>query len=129
MKYVVLIHSNPEPWGHPTGAHVAAYQALPAAERARRDAAFEELLTELQGNGELVGGEALGDPGTATLYREEAAEVLVTDGPYSELKEHLAGFFLIDVADRERAEQVARQFASPGDTVELRPAMWPGGDD
>jgi hypothetical protein len=36
---------------------------------------------------------------------------------------------MIDVADRDRAEKIAAKFASPGDTVELRPAMWPGGDD
>ncbi|MCD4533213.1 YciI family protein [Nocardioides sp. cx-169] len=129
MKYVILIHSNPQPWGHPTGEYNSEFQALPAAERARMDREFEELLTELQRNGELVIGEALGDPATATVYRWESGEALVTDGPYSEVKEHLAGFFMIDVADRERAEQVARRFAGPGDTIELRPAMWPGGGD
>ncbi|MCD4523838.1 YciI family protein [Nocardioides sp. cx-173] len=129
MKYVILIHSNPQPWGHPTGEYNAGFQALPAAERARMDREFEELLTELHQNGELVTGEALGDPATATVYRWESGDTLATDGPYSEVKEHLAGFFMIDVGDRERAEQVARRFANPGDTIELRPAMWPGGGD
>jgi hypothetical protein len=128
MKYVVLIHSNPQPWGHPTGDFNAAFQELPAEERARMDAEFEALLTELQANGELVTGEALADPRSARVYRWDAGAPVVTDGPYSEAKEHLAGFFLIDVADRARAEEIGRQFASPGDTVELRPAMWPGGD-
>ena len=36
---------------------------------------------------------------------------------------------MIDVADRARAEEIAVRFAGPGDTIELRPAMWPGGDD
>lgn len=129
MKYVILIHANPQPWGHPSGDFTEAYQALPAEQRARMDADFEQLLTELHTNGELVGGEALGDPATARLYRWDAGAALATDGPYSEVKEHLAGFFLIDVADRARAEEVASRFASPGDTIELRPAMWPGGDD
>ncbi|TLF73278.1 hypothetical protein [Nocardia cyriacigeorgica] len=44
-------------------------------------------------------------------------------------RQHLAGFFLIDVDSHERAEQIAAQFAGPGGTVELRPTMWPGGDD
>jgi hypothetical protein len=54
---------------------------------------------------------------------------LATDGPYAEAKEQLAGFFLIDCASRERAEEIAAQFAQPGGTVELRPVMRPGGDD
>lgn len=29
MKFVILIHSNPQPWGHPTSAHTAEYAALP----------------------------------------------------------------------------------------------------
>lgn len=60
MKYVILIHSNPEPWGHPSGDHLAAHQALPAEQRAQMDADFEALLGELQDRGELLGGEALG---------------------------------------------------------------------
>ncbi|MDP3967253.1 MAG: YciI family protein, partial [Nocardioides sp.] len=52
-----------------------------------------------------------------------------TDGPYSESKEHLAGFFLIDVESHERAEEIAASFSGPGETVELRPTMWPGGGD
>jgi hypothetical protein len=129
MKYVILIHSNPQPWGHPTGNYNAEFQALPAEERARMDSEFEELLTQLHADGELVTGEALGDPATSRIYRWDDGTALATDGPYSEVKEHLAGFFMIDVATRERAEEIAVQFASPGDTIELRPSMGPGGDD
>ena len=50
-------------------------------------------------------------------------------GAAAEAKEQLAGFFLIDCASHERAEVIAAQFAQPGGTVELRPVMWPGGDD
>ncbi len=129
MKYVVLIHSNPRPWGHPTGDYTEAFQALPREQRAAMTADFERLLEELSERGELLGGEALGDAANARLYRWEDGSPLATDGPYSEAKEHLAGFFLIDVESQERAEEVAAQFAGPGDTVELRATMWPGGDD
>jgi hypothetical protein len=129
MKYVILIHSNPQPWGHPTSDYLAAHQGLPDDVRKRLNAEFEQVMAELQANGELVGGEALGDPAAAGLYRWEDGSPLVSDGPYSEAKEHLAGFFLIDVESRARAEEVAVKFAGPGETVELRPTMWPGGDD
>jgi len=123
VKYVVLIHSNPQPWGHPTGDFVAEQRALPDEERRRNQAAFEAALTELSERGELVGGEALADPSSARLYRWEAGAPVVTDGPYAEAKEHLAGFFLIDVESQERAEEVVRHFSGPGETVELRPTM------
>ena len=47
----------------------------------------------------------------------------------SEAKEHLAGFFLIDVESRERAEEIVVKFSGPGETVELRPVMVSGGPD
>ncbi len=129
MKYVILIHSNPQPWGHPTSDYVAEHQALPVEDQRRLMADFEGVMTELHENGELVGGEALGDPAAARLYRWADGSPLASDGPYSEAKEHLAGFFLIDVESRQRAEEVAVRFAGPGETAELRPVMWPGGDD
>jgi hypothetical protein len=36
---------------------------------------------------------------------------------------------VIDCATRQRAEEIAAQFARPGGTIELRPVMWGGGDD
>lgn len=130
MKYVILIHSNPQPWGHPTGDYVAENLALrPAEQRVQMNREFEQFLSAMQEAGELVSSEALGDPATARLHTWRDGQPMATDGPYSESKEHLAGFFVIDVESRERAEEIAAQFSGPGETVELRPAMWPGGDD
>jgi hypothetical protein len=106
MKYVILIHSNPEPWGHPTQIYTAEGRALPP-----------ERHNEMA------------DPAADTLYRWSPEGHLATEGPYAEAKEHLAGFFLIDCDSRERAEGIAAVFAQPGGVVELRPAMWSGGDD
>ncbi len=121
MKYVILIHSNPQPWGHPTSDFVAEHQALPEAERAALGADFDMVMQELSERGELVGGQALGDPSDARLFRYAGGRRRVTDGPYAETVEHFAGFFLIDVQDQGRAEEVAAKFAGPGETVELRP--------
>lgn len=123
MKYLVLIHSNPQPWGHPTGAFVAEQQVLSQDDRDRGNAEFDELLDELSQRGELLAGEALGDPATSRLFRVANGQRVASDGPYSETKEHLAGFFLIDVADAARAEQVAARMSGAGETVELRP-IW-----
>ncbi|MBF6126288.1 YciI family protein [Nocardia brasiliensis] len=128
MKYVVMIHSNPQPWGHPTSDYLPEYQSMTQQERDRWASDFEKLLTEMQEKGELITGEALGAPESSRLYRWGDGAPLATDGPYSEAKEHLAGFFLIDVESQARAEEIAAQFAGPGETIELRPTMWPGSD-
>ncbi len=130
MKYVVLIHSNPQPWGHPTGDYVAENLALPAEQRQAMNEQFDALLDELSSAGELIGGQALGDPSSSLLYRWcDGAPAPATDGPYSEAKEHLAGFFLLDVENAERADQIAARFAGPGETIELRPVMTLGSED
>ena len=127
MKYVVLIHSNPQPWGHPTADFVPEQQALPTSQRQALKREFEEGLADVMSRGEFVTAEALADPATSRLFRWKDGDRLATDGPYAEGKEHLAGFFLIDVESDERAEEIARFFTGPGETVELRPVMT-GGD-
>lgn len=129
MKYVILIHSNPSPWGHPTGDFDAEYQAAPEELRARLEADFDALMAELTDHGELVGGEALGDPTAARVIRWGDGQAVVTDGPYAEAKEHFAGFFVVDVESADRAEAIAARFGAPGHTVELRSSMGSGGDD
>lgn len=79
-------------------------------------------MAELSERGEIVFADALGDPWDAKLFGWTPQDHPVTDGPYAEAGEHLAGFFVIDVASQERAEEVADWFAQPGGTVELRPS-------
>jgi hypothetical protein len=121
MKYVIMIHSNPQPWGHPTSDFLAEHQALPEEERQALAADFDTVMQELSDSGELLGGQALGDPHDARLVRWSGGRRRITDGPYAETVEQFAGFFLIDVASQARAEEVAEKFAGPGETVELRP--------
>ncbi|MET0788242.1 MAG: YciI family protein [Cellulomonas sp.] len=123
MKYVILIHSDPKPWGHPTSQLTDEGRALPPEQLAAMDTEFETLLTELSTSGELVMGEALADPTESTVFRWRSGGSLASEGPFAETQEQLAGFFLINVATRERAEHVAAQFAGPGSHVELRPAF------
>jgi hypothetical protein len=129
MKYVILIHANPDPWGHPTARFTPEGRALPDEDHDAMDRDFDELLEEMSASGEFVTAEALADPASSTLYGWSQNGPLGTDGPYAEAKEQMAGFFIIDCPSRERAEEIAARFAQPGGVVELRPVMWPGGDD
>ncbi len=129
MKYVILIHSNPQPWGHPTQQFTEEGRALSSEQHAEMDRGFEALMEEISASGEFVVAEALAAPSSSTVYGWGSDGPLATDGPYAETKEQLAGFFLIDCESRERAEQIAQRFACPGDVIELRPAMWAGADE
>jgi hypothetical protein len=129
MKYVILIHSNPDPWGHPTSRYTAEGRALSAAQHDAMDRQFDALLAEISASGEFVTAEALGAPASSTIFGWTPDGHLATEGPYAEAKEQVAGFFIIDCVSRERAEEIAAQFVHPGASIELRPAMWPGSDD
>lgn len=129
MKYVILIHSNPRPWGHPTSDYLPEHQALPQAERDRLTKEFEDGFAQVMERGEFVHAEALAAPSSSRLFRWRDGDRVATDGPYAEGKEHFAGFFLIDVESQDRAEEIAGLFTGPGETVELRPVMSGGSDE
>ena len=129
MKYVILIHSNPQPWGHPTQQLTAEGREQSQEWHERSDREFEALMQEITASGEFVTAEALADPASSSLYAWTPEGHVVTDGPYAETKEQLAGFFLVDCETRQRAEEIAAKFAQPGGTIELRPTMWGDGDD
>ena len=128
MKYVILIHSNPQPWGHPTADFLPEEQALPQEERDAGGKAFDEGFAEVMDRGELVHAEALGAPSASRLFRWKDGQKVAIDGPYAEGREHLAGFFIIDVDTLERAEEIANLFGARGETIELRPVMSEGPD-
>ncbi|MFG1814645.1 YciI family protein [Kribbella sp. NPDC049174] len=123
MKYVLLIHSNPITWGHPSFLYTEEGQRLPAKARDALAAQLEKLLTELSDSGELVVAQPLEPPARTKVVRVRKGVRATTDGPYSEAKEQLAGVFVIDVATPERAEEIAATIpeAEFGSGVELRP--------
>jgi hypothetical protein len=74
--------------------------------------------------GVLVAAEQLVHSETATSLRTQGSgDRLVTDGPFMETKEHLLGFYLVDVDDLDAALDWARRMpAHPGQTIEVRAA-------
>ena len=75
-------------------------------------AGMHELLmkldTELKESGECVASDALVDPSQAKTVRFTGGAPVPTDGPFAEVKESLAGYWIVDVDD-ERALQIAAQ--------------------
>lgn len=74
------------------------------------------LHGELSEAGELVGAEGLAAPGEARLVRAgDNGDPVVTDGPFPEAKEFLAGYWIVDVETPQRAYAIAaRASAAPG---------------
>jgi hypothetical protein len=68
-----------------------------------------------------------GGPESATVVRQSGGDFLMTDGPYTETKEHLAGFWIINAADLDEALEWAKHAAAAEQRpIEVRPMF--GGD-
>jgi hypothetical protein len=75
---------------------------------------------EVEKTGELVEARGLADPTTAKTVRLADGQVVVSDGPFAEAKESLAGFWVFDVADEARAIELATRVVVWAERVELR---------
>jgi hypothetical protein len=130
VKYVLMIYSNPESWGHPIFLRTAEAAAMTEGERAQMTTQFETLIAEIAASGELVSVEALADPVTARAVRVREGAVVATDGPYVESREQMAGFWIVDVETPERAEEIAGRFPDARfAAVEMRPIMGSSGQE
>ncbi|HEX2356715.1 MAG TPA: YciI family protein [Micromonosporaceae bacterium] len=116
MKYLILIHSNP--------ASRSVWAGLSDAERAEGLRVYAALTKDLAASGELIVTQALADPSQATRVSVSEGRTVTSDGPFAEVKEHLAGFFLIECESRERAvEHAARVPEAALGLVEVRPVV------
>ena len=81
--------------------------------------AYDAALRE---GGHCLASEALQSVATATTVRVRNGKVSITDGPFAETKEHLAGFYLIEAADLNAALQLAAKIPPAREgSVEVRP--------
>ncbi len=110
MKYMLLIY--------------AADGAINQSEREHCYAESAELCQELASRKQFLGANPLQPISTATSVRIREGKRLVTDGPFAETREHLGGYFLVDVKDLNEAITIASRI--PGarwGTVEIRPIV------
>jgi hypothetical protein len=76
----------------------------------------------LHNSGKMIGGNALHPTTTATSLRVRDGKTLITDGPFAETKEQLAGFYLLDAHDLNEALQLASKIPPARfGTIEIRP--------
>jgi hypothetical protein len=86
------------------------------------DAAIDVFNDRLQAEGHWVFAGGLASPNTATVIDNRGEEALVTDGPFIESKEYLAGFWIIEAPDLDVALKLAADGSkSCNRRVEVRP--------
>ena len=87
--------------------------------------AWDAFTNETKDAGAHLAGEGLQPSPTATTVQidDQAGEPIVTDGPFAETKEQLAGFYLLDCENLDEAIAWAKKIPMPGGSVEIRPVM------
>jgi hypothetical protein len=120
MKFLLIMHLNPEVW-----------DGLTEEERTEIGDGHGAFIDAITGSGELITTQALADPSQSAVVRVRGGQPVVTDGPYLEAKEHLGGFYLIDCESRDRALELAAMIPDAkveGMGVEVRPVMFSAGN-
>jgi hypothetical protein len=113
MNYMLLIYNDParEPaYGTPD------FQAMMGG--------FFALNEKMKADGVLRGGEGLQGIETATSLRIKGGKVETMDGPFAETREHLGGYYIVEVPDLDAALKYAAMIPSASfGTIEVRPLM------
>ena len=115
MKYMLLIYGDPSAWAHLDEAAQGAVS--------QEYGTFTQTIVDSK---EFVTGDPLQGPETATTVQVKNGKRLTTDGPFTETKEALGGYYIVDVVDLDRALELAAQI--PGakhelSRIEVRPVM------
>jgi hypothetical protein len=84
-------------------------------------ASMAEFMGEIQSAGVLLHTDALEPSSSARTLRRKSGKVVVTDGPFAETKEQIAGYMVLECADLDEATDWARRMPILGGVVEVRP--------
>ncbi len=91
MRYMMLVYSTEPPGG------------MKPEEAKQIRAGHRRVMDEASRKGVLVGAEPLAPTSTATTVRMQNGTALVTDGPFAETKEHLAGYYILECENLDEA--------------------------
>lgn len=118
MKYVILIYHNP--------AARQIWESFTDEQKAEGYGVYAALNEDLMSSGEMIVSEALADPAMAKRVTVRDGQIMASDGPFAEVKEHLAGFYLVECDSQERAIEVAARIpeaAISEGRIEVRPVL------
>jgi len=113
MRYIMLIYSKEAPGGPPP-EDIAAIKAGHAA-----------VMDDAIRKGALLGYEGLKPTATATTVRMQGGKPLISDGPFAETKEQLAGYYIMECQDLDEAiewaKRIPTQCKGHEGCIEVRP--------
>ena len=116
MKYLIMVQSNPTSLAH--------WETLTAQEKDQFGREHFALTDALLDSGQLVASEGLAPVETAKQVTVRDGVIAATDGPFAEVKEHLAGFYLVECADIEEAVAIAARVPDATfNHVQVRPVF------
>ncbi|MFI9638764.1 YciI family protein [Micromonospora sp. NPDC051925] len=123
MKYMIMLYGSQRDYDAMAG-RPGEQPPMSPEQVAAMHAHMEAVHQELAESGELVDGQGLTAPVHARRVRLRQGTTVVTDGPYPETQEVLAGFTIVDCASFDRATQIAARFVdqdTEGGYVDVRP--------
>lgn len=116
MKYLIMIMMNPEAQG--------MWEKLDHEQQVEGYEAHNRVREAMDAAGELIASEALQGQDAARRVRVRDGQVVTTDGPFAEVKEHLAGYYLVDCESVEKAiEWASRMPEAEFVDIEVRPVL------
>lgn len=125
MKYMILLYGSQEFYDMMSGKP-SSVPAMSQEELAAMHAHMEMLHRDLAESGELVDAQGLTAPAHARRVTLKKGNPVVTDGPYPETTEVLAGYTIVDCESFDRATEIASRFINPdgdGEYVDVRPVL------
>lgn len=116
MRYMLLVYSTEAPDG------------LSPEEEQRIREGHRAVMSDAARKGVLIAAEPLASTSTATTVRIQNGKALVTDGPFAETKEHLAGYYLVECDNLDQAIEWAARIPTECQgrqgCIEIRPMRW-----
>ncbi|MFC8227695.1 YciI family protein [Streptomyces sp. NPDC057287] len=136
MKYLVMIQGSQADYEAMSGKPSAESPAWSEKDMKAMFAFMEGINNDLAESGEMVDGNGLAEPArTRCVLPGDDGRPVVTDGPYGETKEQLAGYWVLDCESLERVTEIAARVAlcpqpegAPVHPVVIRPIMDDGGE-
>jgi len=112
MRYLCLIHLDE-----------SALAAMPRHQESDLNAAHWDYNDQLRASGNYLAAEALAPAAQTKQVKIRDGKRTITDGPFAETKEVIAGFYLIEARDMDEALEIAAKLPSASiSTIEVRPA-------
>ncbi|GAA2190406.1 YciI family protein [Micromonospora lupini] len=125
MKYMILLYGSQQDYdvlsGRATGRPAMSAEQIAAMHQHMET--FHQALAE---SGELVDARGLSEPVHARRVQVRDGASVVTDGPYPETQEVLAGYTIVECASFDRATEIAAGLVdpdTPGAYVDVRPVL------